>query len=850
MGRLPTAIFWTFPATVHDIVQQRSVLLDPAQDRQTAIVNNPNPLPTADIAESCYHCGEPVPSGADFHLSIGGVERPMCCPGCRAVASMITDNGLERFYERRTAYAERPEDAQVEDTQRFAIYDDPGLLAQFSEVQNEHRRMRLLLGGVTCAACTWLIETSLLRHPGITAASVNLSQGRLDIEFVEDELRPSDVFTAVAALGYQVSPWHSNAQRDQAAAEYRTDLRRLAVAGIGMMQVGMFAIALHAGDLQGISEEYQRLLRLFSLLVTGFVVAFSARGFFESAWRHLRHGMLVMDLPVALAIGLAFTASCIATLRGGGDVYFDSVVMFTFLLLSARFIEKRLRYRDALAWQDAEKALPDAAQVQRGGIWLSVPRRDIVAGDLVRVRRGDTLPVDGMVTEGTSAVREDSFNGESLPRTVQAGDRVYAGTHNLDASLELRASGAYTQSRLAALQRSIDGARLEKPAIARLADRVASVFIAAVLLATGVTALVWWQIDASHALWVAVSVLVISCPCALSLATPAGLASAAARLRHHAILVHGENALEALARVDYAIFDKTGTLTTGAFSVAECIRLDDSLDEAQVMALAATLQEHSNHPIASAFHSDQRSPVTNIHYHVGAGLEGRYEQRRLRMGSRDFCQHIAAMPEPPQRNGYWIALCLENRPLAWFALRDEARSEADAVLRELRRRGVSTELLTGDASHHGQALGAALGFERIQTGMQPEGKLARVRELQRAGHCVLMVGDGLNDAPVLKGADVSIAVAGATDLARAQADFVILDGNLRQLLTIHNVAVGCHRIIRQNFAWALAYNGIGIPIAALGLVPPWAAAIGMSLSSLLVVANAARLRRTTVESTI
>lgn len=769
----------------------------------------------------------------------------MCCPGCQAVAAMIRDNGLERFYERRTAYAERPEDTYVSGAQRFEIYEDPDLLAEFSDLSGEHRRMRLLLGGVTCAACTWLIETSLQRLPGVSAASVNLSQGRLDIEIVEGAIRPSEVFAAVAALGYQVSPWHSNAQRDQAASEYRTDLRRLAVAGIGMMQVGMFAIALHAGDFQGMSEEYQRLLRLFSLLVTGFVVAFSARGFFESAWRHLRHGMLVMDLPVALAIGLAFTASCVATFRGGGDVYFDSVVMFTFLLLLARFIEKRLRYRDALAWQDAERALPDAAQVQRGGIWLSVPRKDIVAGDLLRIRRGDTLPVDGSVSRGTSAVREDSFNGESLPRTVQPGDAVYAGTHNLDDTFELCASGAYAQSRLAALQRSIDRARLEKPAIARLADRVASVFIAAVLLATSVTALIWWQVDSSRALWVAVSVLVISCPCALSLATPAGLASAAARLRRNAILVHGENALEALARVDYAIFDKTGTLTSGAFRIAECVLLDDGVSEDLVLALASTLQEHSNHPIASAFDSAERREVTDISYRVGAGLEGRFSHRPLRMGSRDFCRAIApGLPEAPQRSGYWVALCAEDRPLAWFALRDEPRTEALGMLQQLRREGVETELLTGDASRHGRELGEALGFSRVETGMQPEDKLARLTTLQRAGHRVLMVGDGLNDAPVLKGADVSIAVAGATDLARAQADFVVLDGNLGQILTIRSVAAGCHRIIRQNFAWALAYNSIGIPIAALGLVPPWAAAVGMSLSSLLVVANAARLRRT------
>ncbi|MEL7046984.1 MAG: heavy metal translocating P-type ATPase metal-binding domain-containing protein, partial [Pseudomonadota bacterium] len=420
---------------------------------------------------SCYHCGEQVPPGADFSLEIDGLPRPMCCPGCRAVASLIADSGLTRFYDQRTAYSERPEDQSTpanEDS--FAIYDDRELLAQFSQTaETGDLDARLLIGGVSCAACTWLIETSLLRLDGVSAASLNLAQARLDLRFDPGKIKASELFARITALGYRVQPWHSSAQRDQAQAEYRRDLRRLAVAGIGMMQVGMFAIALHAGDIQGIAREYEQLLRLVSLLVTGFIVLFSAREFFSSAWRHLRNGALVMDLPVALAIGIAYGASAVATLRGGGDVYFDSVVMFTFLLLLARFIEKRLRLRDTLAWQDAEQALPDAVQVRLDARWQQIPRRAVVAGQRILLRAGDTIPVDGVVLSGESAVREDSFSGEALPRSVGPGDGVFAGTLNREASLEMESSGAYADSRLAALQRSIENARLGKPAIARLA---------------------------------------------------------------------------------------------------------------------------------------------------------------------------------------------------------------------------------------------------------------------------------------------------------------------------------------------------------------------------------------------
>ncbi|MDP5053806.1 MAG: heavy metal translocating P-type ATPase, partial [Congregibacter sp.] len=724
----------------------------------------------------CFHCGDDVPMGADFSIEIAGERREMCCPGCRAVASMIADSGLARFYEQRTAFNDRPPPDVQTRGQEFVIYDDPALAGQFSETDDKgFINARLLIGGVSCAACTWLIETTLLRTRGIQQATLNLSQSRLDLYFDSSLISMSQVFTRIAALGYRVGPWQSSLQQDQAKREYRRDLRRLAVAGIGMMQVGMFAIALHAGDIQGISLEYQQLMRLFSLLVTTFIVAYCARGFFESAWRHLKHGALVMDLPVALAIGLAYTASAYASLGGQGDVYFDSVVMFTFLLLLARFLEKRMRYQDAVAWHDAEQTLPDAVQIWRDEHWTRVARRTLNAGDRVLLRMGDTIPIDATISKGSSAVREDSFSGEALPRPVTVGDTVYAGTINLEDSLEVQATGTYAQTRLAALQQSIDAARHDKPAVAKLADRIASWFIAGVLIIASITALVWWQIDSSRAFWIALSVLVISCPCALSLATPASLANAASLLRRQGVIVNGENALESLAKLDVAVFDKTGTLTSGAFTLDSVVLANNLCSEQQLRAIAGALQEHSNHPLASAFDKENTSPeVSDVRYVIGEGLEGRYQGRRVRLGSMAFCRAIAPdLPPPPEDPKYWIALCEDDRALAWLGLSDQVHEEAPALLTGLRRRGILTELLTGDASPRAAQLGELLGFDRVATGLSPQDKLQRVATLQAAGATVLMVGDGLNDAPVLKRANASIAVAGATDLAKAQADFVI-----------------------------------------------------------------------------
>lgn len=796
--------------------------------------------------ETCFHCGEVVPAGADFTLEIAGRARPMCCIGCRAVARLIAGQGFERFYTQRTAYAQRPASEGFCDDSAYRVYDDPSLARPFAERGEDGLiEARLLVGGMTCAACAWLIEHTLRRLPGVREATLNLNRARLDVRLADGETPLSGVFAAVAALGYRVQPWHRHAQRDEAEREYRRDLRRLAVAGIGMMQVGMFAIALHAGALSGISAEYEGLLRLVSLLVTAFIVTFSARGFFASAWRHLRHGALVMDLPVALAIGLAFAASVIATFQGGGEVYFDSVVMFTFLLLLARFVERRLRYRDALAWQDTEQALPDTVTARRDGAWKAALRRALVAGDRVLVRAGDTIPIDGLVESGASAVREDHFNGEALPRRVSPGDRVYAGTLNTGDALELRASGSYADSRLAALQRSIDRARLGKPALARMADRLASWFIAAVLLATAATALIWWRLDAPRALWVALSVLVISCPCALSLATPSALANAASALRRAGIVVNGENALESLANSSHALFDKTGTLTDAGFVLRHIEALDGGTTAAASEALAAALQRYSNHPVATAFAAHTADPrPRDIRSIAGAGLEARLEGRTLRMGSGAFCREIAPrLPPSPEHALYWVALVLEDRPLAWLGLEDRLRREARPVIARLQHSGLECGLLSGDASRRAARLGRELGLQRVHTGLSPRDKLARVAQLQETGARVLMVGDGLNDAPVLKRADVSIAVAGATDLARAQADFVVEAGDLRQVLFVYDMARRTRGLIRQNFAWALAYNALGIPLAAAGWVPPWAAAIGMSLSSLVVVINAARLRR-------
>lgn len=795
--------------------------------------------------QPCFHCGEPLPEGRPLTVAIDDVPQPMCCPGCAAVAELIANSRMSGFYRQRTAYSVRPADPPADLRAEFAAFDEPGLREQFTErTADGDETARLLVGGMTCAACTWLIEHSLQSLPGVKDAQVQLDQQRLDLRYDPARISPARLASHLEALGYQVRPFQHSARRELVETEYRQDLQRVAVAGIGMMQVGMFGIALHAGDMQGIAAEHQVLLRGVSLLVASFVVLYSARPFFTTAWRHLKQGALVMDLPVALAIGIAWLASIWATLRNSGEVYFDSIVMFTFLLLLGRFLEKRVRRRHALACDGAEATLPLTVTTCRDGQWLRLPRRQLRPGDRIRILPGETVAVDGRVLEGESAVREDSFNGEHLPRSVAPGNEVFAGTLNMENRLEVQVDAIYEQSRLAALQRSVERARGVKPRLARLADRVGARFVAAILLISATTALVWASIDPDRALWISLSVLVVACPCALGLAMPTALTAAANALRQKAILVHGENALEALSQVDRLVFDKTGTLTVGELHLRDVTPCSD-LPTPRLISLASALQQHSTHPAALAFPASGDEPVLSEARSVpGAGVEGLWQGVRYRIGSERFCREIApTLPEAPDDDLYRFALCREGEPLAWFGLDDHLREEAGEVLRAARQRGLKLALLSGDSSHGGRRLAESLGFDEIFLGLSPEEKLQQLQAWQTAGETVAAVGDGLNDAPLLGAADASFAVANASDLARAEADLVIGQNNLRGVLESLEMARRCRLTMRQNVAWAIGYNACGIPLAALGFVPPWLAALGMSLSSLLVVMNSLRLTR-------
>lgn len=790
----------------------------------------------------CYHCGEPVPAGCNWTALVDGIEQPMCCPGCQAVARLIASSGLASFYHLRTEL--NPTAPPLPEENPYRVYDLAENNADFvEELDNGHCRAQLLLGGVSCAACTWLIEKALAGNAAIHAASVNLAQQSLVVEFDRNRMPVSELFAQLLALGYDPHPWQLSAGARLLEREQRHALKELAVAGLAMMQVGMFSIALHAGDIQGIALEYRSLMRWVSLIIATVVVFYSARSFFRNAWVNLRHRRLVMDVPVALAIGLAYVASAWATALNTGDVYFDSIAMFTFFLLLGRFFERQVRRGEFLRQTDLQSLLPAACTRRTPEGWQTIPTSAAAVGDILLLRAGEVIPADGEIVKGSGAVDEAAFTGENLPRSLATGDSVAAGTLLREGGAEMRVNADAARSRLAQMLSLLSRAGDEKPALAKFADRVAARFVAAVLLVAAAVAL-YWAINApERALWITLSVLVVSCPCALALATPTALTAAAAKLRRRGLLMTGENTLENLLRCDRVIFDKTGTLTEGRFQRQAVIPAQGK-DVHAALAIAAALEQHANHPISSAFDDVEASPgLEEVEAVPGAGVRGKLAGETVAIGNPNFVRQFCTdLGELPADDSHWIALASSSGPLAWIALEDRPRRDAAEVLAALQQRGLVTELLTGDPSGAGPALARRLGLDEERHGMSPEHKLEHVRDLQQRGHHLAMVGDGLNDAPVLAAADCAFAVNQATDLAKSRADAILLSTALAPLVDAFDMAERTRSVIRQNMTWALGYNGVAVPLAAMGLVPPWAAAIGMSASSLLVVLNSLRLK--------
>lgn len=804
-------------------------------------------------APSCFHCGDAVPRGSRWSTVIDGARRPMCCAGCQAAAETISGSGLGAFYLRRTTPAARPPEIEALDLHAF---DDPALEAACPIGADGAREAHLVLEGMRCAACAWLVESTLRRVPGVREAGVNFANGQARLTFEPGSVRLSDILESVWRLGYRAWPYDASRRQAALARARRESLRRLGVAGLFGMQVMMVATALYFDPSASGLGRWLSGLNWLNLAMTLPIVAYAALPFYAGAWRGLRAGHLGMDVPVSLGILLAFAGSAWHTARGG-PTYFDSVAMFVTLLLAARHLELVMQQRASSLLDHATRIVPAFVErlADRNGRreLERVAAREAAVGDRLLVKPGTTLPVDGIVRAGASTVDESVLTGESLPVGRRVGDCVLSGSVNVESPLEIEVTAVGGGVFMARVGELVARAAAGKPALAQLAGRVAGWFVAGVL---GVAALAW----AWHGLWrgedwlpTVVAVLVVSCPCALALATPAALTAASGALLERGVAALRTGALEDLVAVTHVVFDKTGTLTAGRLRLERVIPRAD-LDEAACLALAAALEAGSEHPLAAAF-LEAVGPlplpaVTGLLNTPGAGLEGAIDGRRCVLGARAFvAEHCGDSPlpeaagDPGEGPAQEVLLAVDGRLLAEFRLRDSLRPDAAATVASLRDAGLEVAIFSGDRPAVAAHVGEVLGVDVVEAAMSPASKLAALEALQRAGAVVAVVGDGVNDAPMLARADVAIAVANAAEHAKLSADLVLLRDEIAGVAAAFGLARRTRRVMRQNLWWALGYNAVALPLALAGWVAPWFAALCMSASSLVVTVNAARLRR-------
>lgn len=807
---------------------------------------------TGNHEQDCFHCSLPVPKNSSYIVKIDGEEQAMCCPGCQAVAKAIVDGGLTSFYQHRTETSPTARAAVPEVLEQLSLYDKPELQRTFVSTDDKNiKQASLILEGIVCAACVWLNERHVSALPGVVEFRVNYSTHRARVRWDDSQIKLSDILQAIVSIGYLAHPFDAGRQEAVYKKERSSALRRLAVAGLGAVQVMMLAVALYAGDYSGMDAGLENFMRWVSLFIATPVVFYSARSFFSSAWRDLKVRQLGMDVPVSLAIGLAYAASCWATVTRSGEVYFDSVTMFTFFLLAGRFLEMGARQKAGQAAEELVKLLPAMATriTEEGDETVVVTELGI--GDKVRVKPGDSIPADGVIVEGRSSIDESLLTGESHPLAKTITEKVIGGTVNIESPLVIEVLKVGEDTILASIQRLLDRAQTEKPSIAKTADRVAAYFVGFLLILVTAVGLWWWQHDPDQAFWIALSLLVVTCPCALSLATPAAMTAATGSLTRLGVLTTRGHALETLAKVTQVVFDKTGTLTQGHLALDSMNTFVDIQDQ-ECLNIAAALELGSEHPVAKVFLQKALSPneitAKEIEAIPGQGVTGLIDNVHYRLGCAAYVEDVINESRTQihlnkPKNATEIFLANDKEVLATFYLSDELREQAFDSVQALKALGKNVWLVSGDNETAVSYVAEQLGIENTRHSMKPEDKLAVIHELQQQGEIVAMIGDGVNDAPVLAAAQVSIAMGGGTQLAQASADMVLLSEHLPHLVDAVKMSKRSVSIVRQNLAWALIYNLLALPLASMGYIAPWMAAIGMSASSLVVVLNALRLNK-------
>ncbi len=721
----------------------------------------------------------------------------------------------------------------------------------------------LLLDGLRCAACSGIVERGLSALPGVVSARVSLSKNRAVVVWRPEKTRPSKILAAIHALGYRAIPASQNESHLSATQKSRAAFWRWLVAGFSMMQVMMYASPSYFTKAGDITPDLLLLLNWASWLLTLPVLMFSSSPFFSQALRDLKQGQISMDLPVAMGIAMTFVVSSAATFDPSGwwgdKVYFDSLTMFVFFLLSARLIEVKLHSKTLGAMEVLLSRIPESIERQNAdGSFTRVLNSQLKVGDIARVHLGEAFPADGKLVFGDTRADESLLTGEFTPVSKSIHDNVVAGSYNLGQTVHMAVEVMGESTRYGQLIQLINQAAIEKPRLSQLADRVARPFLMMVILSALAAAALLWNVDHARALMTAAAVLIVTCPCALSLATPAAMLASAGAFLKRGILIRRLQAIESIADIDTVIFDKTGTLTLDHIEM-KSIRCRSGLSESMMLAIAATLARHSMHPVSRALvGAYQQAPqytkavqLFDIKEIIGSGLSARLNTdpffkgvlgESIQLGSAKFCgvDKLCAV-DFLRESSQQVFLADEQGWLATFDLQEALKPHVAVVIKWLQDAHLQVELLSGDQAHTVSSTAHEIGITQFQAACSPQDKLSRLQVLKQQNKKILMVGDGLNDGPILASAHVSIAMGKGVPLALAHADYILLNGDIGQIPQLMSHARKTMTIIKQNIAWAVVYNMVCIPLAFFGILSAWLAGLGMAVSSLIVLANALRL---------
>ena len=734
----------------------------------------------------------------------------------------------------------------------FALYLDAYNDSKYQETFSEfdkhgNQQVTLLVDRISCAGCVRSIEKKLASLEGLESAVVNATTKRAELSWDPHRLRLSEIIEAFYRIGYPAFPFDARDRQQKLEKERKRGLQRLGVSLLLSAQIMMFTIALYVGESSGISPNTAFYFQCVCLILSIPLITFCAFPFFDNALRALKNRQMGMDVPVSLALILAFCASCWTLYSRSGDVYFESIAMFVSLLLLSRFLELNARIKVTSLFDDIARAIPKLTQRYTDqGKLESVAVTALKPGDRIVVKPGEIAPVDGEVLAGLTAMDEAVLSGESEPVSKTVGDKILGGSINKQSPIELKVEQVSEDSFVSEILRLTQRAHSLKPRATVIADRLSGWFISGVLVIATCVAIYWFNTDPSRVIPITIAVLVITCPCALALATPAAMIVASGKLLKSGIALINPRVLETLNDASVFVFDKTGTLTTGDLRVSR-VTVSADLSAAQAKEIAAALSAQSEHNIAIALRKDNPTDLMaqELINFPGLGIRGQVDGENYWLGSRDFMLEQAELHEQALEtqgsNKKITFLATRGKLLAVFEFTDQVQSGVQALLKELDDKNIDVQILSGDSAKVTERLGQQLGIKHNLGNLKPQEKLAELNKVRDAGGTPVVIGDGINDAPMLAQGTISIAVRNATDLAKRSADLILLRDDLTAISDALRISRRTLAIIRQNIIWAVMYNACALPLAVLGYVQPWIAALGMSLSSLIVVLNATRV---------